>query len=209
MGFSVWKSSTTKNKSGKIWKVFVCLKQGYREPRKTPPQGAVALANAISRARENVEERRVKRRRVETREGCNARMVMSSTNDGQFKNALCSAIGATPSLASDVPTPFYPPFLQNLAIEILDELVEPGLHKMDIRNKDEVIIRMKPAVASKQCGQENIICSLTADACIELCPKIPVNLNVDNALVVKLAGRGLHNSSVVRGMDKWALGQQR
>ncbi|KAJ8423612.1 hypothetical protein Cgig2_011960 [Carnegiea gigantea] len=118
--------------------VFVCSKQGYREPRKTPPQSAVALANAISRVRENVKERRVKWRRVETREGCNARMVVSSTNDGQFEtklaakkpifeldiivsisyaqvgyNALCLAIGVTPSLASDVPTPFYPPFLQN------------------------------------------------------------------------------------------------
>ncbi|KAJ8422529.1 hypothetical protein Cgig2_011662 [Carnegiea gigantea] len=86
MGFSVRKSSTTKNKSGKIWKVFICSKQGYREPRKSPPQSAIALANAISRARENVEERRVKQRRVETREGCNARMVVSSMNDGQFES---------------------------------------------------------------------------------------------------------------------------
>ncbi|KAJ8421689.1 LOW QUALITY PROTEIN: hypothetical protein Cgig2_009481 [Carnegiea gigantea] len=76
-------SSTTKNKSGNIWKVFVCSKQGYRKPRKSPPQSAIALANAISRAREN--ERRVKQRRVETREGCNARIVMSSMIDGQFE----------------------------------------------------------------------------------------------------------------------------
>ncbi|KAJ8423531.1 hypothetical protein Cgig2_030026 [Carnegiea gigantea] len=81
VGFSVRKSSTTKNKSGKIWKVFVCSKQGHRKPRKSPPQSAVALANAISRVRENVEERRVKWRRVETREECNARMVVSSVND--------------------------------------------------------------------------------------------------------------------------------
>ncbi|KAJ8435600.1 hypothetical protein Cgig2_016424 [Carnegiea gigantea] len=72
--------------SGKIWKVFFCSKQGYKEPHKTPPQSAVALANAISRARENVEEIRVKQRRVETREGCNVRMVMSSMNDGQFES---------------------------------------------------------------------------------------------------------------------------
>ncbi|KAJ8426363.1 hypothetical protein Cgig2_025502 [Carnegiea gigantea] len=247
VGFSVQKSSTTKNKSGKIWKVFVCSKQGYREPRRTPPQRPVALANAIFRARENVEERGVKRRRVETREGCNARMVVSSKNDetpacfkvdrwtklaakklifeldiivstsyaqvgqqnrmisdawsrlykcmdlaGQDEdklqyNALCSAIGATPSLASD-------------AIEILDELVDLGLHEMDMRNKDEVIMRMKPTVTSKQFGQEDIICSLTSYACIEVCPKIPANLNVDNILVAKLAGRGLQNSSVVWGM---------
>ncbi|KAJ8422106.1 hypothetical protein Cgig2_011149 [Carnegiea gigantea] len=85
VGFSIRKSSTTKNKSGKIWKVFVCSKQGYRERRKSPSQSAIALANVISRARENVEERRVKRRRVETREGCNGRMVVSSMNDGQFE----------------------------------------------------------------------------------------------------------------------------
>ncbi|KAJ8420857.1 hypothetical protein Cgig2_008747 [Carnegiea gigantea] len=97
-------------------------------------------------------------------------------------NALCSAIGATTSLAFDVPTPFYPPFLQNLAIKIFDALVEPGLHQMDMRNKDEVIMRMKPTT------------------CIKVCPKNPANLNVDNILVAKLAGRGLHNSFVVRGI---------
>ncbi|KAJ8422190.1 hypothetical protein Cgig2_011942 [Carnegiea gigantea] len=53
----------------------------YRKPRKSSPQSAVALANAISRVRENVEERRVKRRRVETKEACNAHMVASSVND--------------------------------------------------------------------------------------------------------------------------------
>ncbi|KAJ8424085.1 hypothetical protein Cgig2_025238 [Carnegiea gigantea] len=86
VGFSVRKSSNTKNKSRKIWKVFVCSKQGYREPHKTPSQSVVALANAIFRARENVEGRKVKQRRVETKEGCNACMVVSFTNDGQFES---------------------------------------------------------------------------------------------------------------------------
>ncbi|KAJ8448085.1 hypothetical protein Cgig2_031809 [Carnegiea gigantea] len=88
----------------------------------------------------------------------------------------------------------------NKAIEILDELVEPGSDKMDVRNKDEVIMRMKAAVASKQFGQEDIICSLTADACIQVCPKNPANFNVDNVRVAKLVGGGLRNSSVVQGM---------
>ncbi|KAJ8420432.1 hypothetical protein Cgig2_023117 [Carnegiea gigantea] len=113
------------------------------------------------------------------------RMVVSSTNDGQFENVLCLAIGATPSLASDMPTPFYPPFLQNLAIEILDELVKPGLHKMDMRNKDEVIMRMKPAITSKQFGQEDIICSLTADCEHPLnCCLMPLLLLLLGSLVV-------------------------
>ncbi|XP_010672058.2 T-complex protein 1 subunit theta [Beta vulgaris subsp. vulgaris] len=86
------------------------------------------------------------------------------------------------------------------AIEILEELVEEGSQNMDVRNKDEVISRMKAAVASKQFGQEDVLCSLIADACIQVCPKNPVNFNVDNVRVAKVVGGGLHNSSVVRGM---------
>ena len=48
-------------------------------------------------------------------------------------------------------------------VEILDELVEEGSETMDVRNKDEVIIRMKAAVASKQFGQEDVLSSLVAD----------------------------------------------
>ncbi|KAJ6434080.1 hypothetical protein OIU84_017732, partial [Salix udensis] len=86
------------------------------------------------------------------------------------------------------------------AIEILSELVEPGSENMDVRNKEQVICRMKAAVASKQFGQEDILCNLIADACIQVCPKNPVNFNVDNIRVAKLVGGGLINSSIVRGM---------
>ncbi|KAK2399510.1 T-complex protein 1 subunit gamma [Trifolium repens] len=85
-------------------------------------------------------------------------------------------------------------------IEILDTLVEEGSDQMDVRNKEQVISRMKAAVASKQFGQEDTICSLVADACIQVCPKNPVNFNVDNIRVAKLVGGGLRNSTVVRGM---------
>lgn len=88
----------------------------------------------------------------------------------------------------------------NKTIEILDEVVEKGSETMDVRNKDEIVSRMKAAVASKQFGQEDILCSLIADACIQVCPKNPANFNVDNVRVAKLVGGGLHNCSVVRGM---------
>lgn len=45
----------------------------------------------------------------------------------------------------------------------MGELVEEGSDKMDVRNKDEVISRMKAAVASKQFGQEDMLCNLIAD----------------------------------------------
>ncbi|CAL5421061.1 unnamed protein product [Camellia sinensis] len=88
----------------------------------------------------------------------------------------------------------------NKTIEILDELVAKGSEKMDVRNKDEVIKRMKAAVASKQFGLEDILCPLIAEACIQVCPKNPANFNVDNVRVAKLLGGGLHNCTIVRVM---------
>ncbi|XP_030924256.1 T-complex protein 1 subunit theta-like [Quercus lobata] len=88
----------------------------------------------------------------------------------------------------------------NKTVEILEELVENGSETMDVRNKDQVLSRIRAAVASKQFGQEDILCSLVADACIQVCPKNPANFNVDNVRVAKLLGGGLHNSTVVRGM---------
>nr|CAB3490110.1 unnamed protein product [Digitaria exilis] len=85
-------------------------------------------------------------------------------------------------------------------IEILEDLVEKGSENMDVRNKEEVVLRMRSAVASKQFGQEDILCPLVADACMQVCPKNPANFNVDNVRVAKLVGGGLHNSTVVRGM---------
>ncbi|KAE8678127.1 T-complex protein 1 subunit theta [Hibiscus syriacus] len=85
-------------------------------------------------------------------------------------------------------------------IEVLGKLVEKGSETMDVRVKEEVVTRMKAAVASKQHGQEDILCSLIADACIQVCPKNPANFDVDNVRVTKLVGGGLHNCTIVRGM---------
>ncbi|CAA3028049.1 T-complex 1 subunit theta [Olea europaea subsp. europaea] len=88
----------------------------------------------------------------------------------------------------------------NKAVGILEDLVEKGSENMNVRNKDEVILRMRAAVASKQFGQEDRLCPLIAEACIQVCPKNPANFNVDNVRVAKLLGGGLHDSIVVRGM---------
>ncbi|XVE62907.1 hypothetical protein DITRI_Ditri06bG0157000 [Diplodiscus trichospermus] len=88
----------------------------------------------------------------------------------------------------------------NKTIEILEELGEKGSENMDVRNKEQVVTRMKAAVASKQHGQEDILCSLIADACIQVCPKNPANFDVDNVCVSKLVGGGLHNCTIVWGM---------
>jgi len=48
-------------------------------------------------------------------------------------------------------------------VQILDDLVEEGSETMDVRDKEQIVSRMKAAVASKQFGLENTICSLVAD----------------------------------------------
>ncbi|XP_051116405.1 T-complex protein 1 subunit theta [Andrographis paniculata] len=88
----------------------------------------------------------------------------------------------------------------NKTIEVLEELVENDSENMNVRDKESVILRMRSSVASKQFGQEDILCPLIAEACIQVCPKNPANFIVDNVRVVKLLGGGLHDSSVVRGM---------
>ncbi|KAL3754964.1 hypothetical protein ACJRO7_002101 [Eucalyptus globulus] len=88
----------------------------------------------------------------------------------------------------------------NKTIEILRELVEPGSETMDVRDKEQVVSRMRAAIASKQFGQEERLCSLVADACYHVCPKNPANFNVDNVRVAKLLGGGLHDSTVLQGM---------
>ncbi|BBN13186.1 T-complex protein 1 subunit theta [Marchantia polymorpha subsp. ruderalis] len=85
-------------------------------------------------------------------------------------------------------------------LEVLETLVEPNTEKIDVMNKDEVMKRIIPVVASKQYGQEEPLCRLITDACIQVCPKNPLNFNVDNVRVTKLLGGGVSDSLVVSGM---------
>ncbi|KAH0918252.1 LOW QUALITY PROTEIN: hypothetical protein HID58_025912 [Brassica napus] len=91
----------------------------------------------------------------------------------------------------------------------VEELIRMGLLRF-LKNWMRVVLRgwmcvanmklMRAAVASKQFGHAEIICSLVADACIQICPKNPTNFNVDNVRVAKLLAGGLHNSCIVCGM---------
>eukprot|EP00245_Coleochaete_scutata_P002966 TRINITY_DN14219_c0_g1_i1.p1 TRINITY_DN14219_c0_g1~~TRINITY_DN14219_c0_g1_i1.p1 ORF type:complete len:545 (+),score=124.80 TRINITY_DN14219_c0_g1_i1:157-1791(+) len=85
-------------------------------------------------------------------------------------------------------------------LENLGNIVEPESETMDVRNKDDVIKRMVSAVGSKQFGQENVLCPLAAEACIQVAPKNPVNFAVDNVRVAKIIGGGINDCYVVRGM---------
>ena len=64
----------------------------------------------------------------------------------------------------------------------------------------QVAQRIRGSVSSKQAGYEDVLCRLIAAACIDVCPKNPANFNVDNVRVCKIAGSGVHDSTVVRGV---------
>lgn len=59
---------------------------------------------------------------------------------------------------------------------------------------------LKPAIASKQYGSEEILSSLVAEAALNVMPYNPSSFNVDNIRVVKIMGGNLSSSKVVRGM---------
>lgn len=59
---------------------------------------------------------------------------------------------------------------------------------------------LKPAIASKQYGHEDILAALVAEASLSVMPKNLKNFNVDNVRVVKIMGGGLAQSRVVQGM---------
>ncbi|KAL2622225.1 hypothetical protein R1flu_002430 [Riccia fluitans] len=85
-------------------------------------------------------------------------------------------------------------------LEALEAIVEPNTKDVDMMNKDEAMKRLIPVVASKQYGQEEALCRLITEACVQVCPKNPFNFNVDNVRVTKLLGGGVLDSLVVPGM---------
>lgn len=59
---------------------------------------------------------------------------------------------------------------------------------------------LRPAIASKQYGYEDVLSDLVAEAAIAVMPPNPKNFNVDNVRVVKVMGGSLSSSKVVQGM---------
>jgi len=82
-------------------------------------------------------------------------------------------------------------------------LEEMSIHAVtDPRNRDQLIYAVKPVLASKQYGNEDLLASLVTDACLIVMPKAPrlAKINVDNVRVCKLMGGSMYDSSVVKGM---------
>jgi len=59
---------------------------------------------------------------------------------------------------------------------------------------------VRPSIAAKQYGSEDILADLVAEAALSIMPNNPKNFNVDNVRVVKIMGGSLDASRVVQGM---------
>ena len=93
--------------------------------------------------------------------------------------------------------------LDRVHLQVIDTLLSPELsvytlpHKLTIGSLKTAL---KPAIASKQYGSEEILASLVAEAALAVMPSVPTNFNVDNVRVVKIMGGSLRSSRVVNGM---------
>ncbi|KAK9471774.1 chaperonin Cpn60/TCP-1 family [Dipodascopsis tothii] len=87
---------------------------------------------------------------------------------------------------------------QKYALEVLPELVVDQVG--DLRAKAELVKAIRPAIAAKQYGNEDLLADLVADAVLEVMPTNPASFNVDNVRVVKIMGSSLAASTVVKGM---------
>ncbi|KAK9375454.1 chaperonin Cpn60/TCP-1 family [Lipomyces chichibuensis] len=81
------------------------------------------------------------------------------------------------------------------------ELRELSVEKVeDLFSQTELFKAIRPAIASKQYGNEDFLAELVAEAVFSVLPKNPKNFNVDNIRVVKIMGSSLDASRVVKGM---------
>ena len=70
----------------------------------------------------------------------------------------------------------------------------------DVQSKESLLKAVRPAIAAKQYGNEDLLADLVCDAAIAVMPKNATNFNVDNIRVVKIMGSSLYESRVVKGM---------
>ncbi|KAJ3019417.1 UNVERIFIED_CONTAM: T-complex protein 1 subunit theta [Siphonaria sp. JEL0065] len=84
------------------------------------------------------------------------------------------------------------------AYEILQTL---QVHTLEnAHSKSDLVALVKPAIASKQYGYEDLLSDVVAQAALEIMPKQPSQFNVDSIRVVKILGGSIHDTKVVRGM---------
>ncbi|KAH3899344.1 probable T-complex protein 1 subunit theta [Saccharomycodes ludwigii] len=93
---------------------------------------------------------------------------------------------------------------KNFTLKELDQMVVTEIEPTEKHNKNQLIKVVKPVIASKQYGSEDILSELVAEAVSHVLPKAsspnPSSFNVDSIRVVKIMGGSLPMSTVIKGM---------
>jgi hypothetical protein len=82
----------------------------------------------------------------------------------------------------------------------LTALVTSTFASSPLPTVEQLATAVSSALAAKQPGSEQFLATLVAEASLAVMPKNPKDFNVDSVRVVKVLGRGLDQSKVVRGM---------
>ncbi|ELU09284.1 hypothetical protein CAPTEDRAFT_170370 [Capitella teleta] len=83
------------------------------------------------------------------------------------------------------------------SMEILPELVVDKVK--DLSQKAQVLPLIRSSIMSKQYGNEDFLSEIIVDACLNILPE-KSTFNVDSIRISKIAGQGVHNTSIVQGM---------
>src|SRR5690348_9257075 len=70
----------------------------------------------------------------------------------------------------------------------------------DPLNRDQLYKAVRPTIAAKQYGHDELLTDLVVDASLTVMPKNTANFSVDSVRVVKIMGANVFDSRVIRGM---------
>eukprot|EP00316_Scyphosphaera_apsteinii_P001138 CAMPEP_0119309548 /NCGR_PEP_ID=MMETSP1333-20130426/15828_1 /TAXON_ID=418940 /ORGANISM="Scyphosphaera apsteinii, Strain RCC1455" /LENGTH=548 /DNA_ID=CAMNT_0007313541 /DNA_START=44 /DNA_END=1690 /DNA_ORIENTATION=- len=86
------------------------------------------------------------------------------------------------------------------ALEELDKLVSYSAPADVFSSPDKLATCIKSVIAAKQWGNEDLVSSKIAEACVIAMPDNLRNFNVDNVRVAKIVGNSLQSTSVIKGL---------
>jgi T-complex protein 1 subunit theta len=94
-------------------------------------------------------------------------------------------------------------------LEVLDSLVKKTYEPSIFKDPIALAAAIKPVIAAKQWGNEDLFAAKIAEACCLAMPENPAHFNCDNVRVAKIMGNSILGTTVVKGMclTRGVLGQ--
>jgi T-complex protein 1 subunit theta len=85
-------------------------------------------------------------------------------------------------------------------IDTLCSRAIPSQQLKNLHDVAEVTAALRPTIASKLSGYEDLFAPIVAQACISVCPENPSGFNVDNVRIAKIPGMGVDDTTVLNGL---------